>query len=79
MEERTQPKFVRPDGSNMLFVTDEADLARAYLAALENVQIGHGRFDPVFIAGDENEKEHNLSRAKALLGWAPRSHLDIEA
>ncbi|GIT18312.1 MAG: hypothetical protein CM1200mP39_11180 [Dehalococcoidia bacterium] len=35
----------------MLFVTDEADLARAYLAALENVQIGHGRFDPVFIAG----------------------------
>ena len=79
LEERAQPKFVRPDGSNMLFVTDEADLARAYLAALDNVQIGHGRFDPVFIAGDENEKEHNLSRAKALLGWAPQSHLEIES
>jgi hypothetical protein len=57
-----------------LFVTDEEDLANAYLAALEAVQRGHGRFDAFFIAGDEAEKEHNLSKAKRLLGWAPRSH-----
>jgi nucleoside-diphosphate-sugar epimerase len=79
IEERVNPVEYRPDGSNPLFVTDEADLARAYLAALDNVQIGHGRFDPVFIAGDENEKEHNLSKAKALLGWTPQSHLEIES
>jgi len=56
-----------------LFVTDEEDLANAYDAALDAVQIGHGRFDPVFIAGDEDQKEHNLSKAKRLLGWEPRS------
>lgn len=79
IEERLNPVEDRPDGSNPLFVTDEADLARAYLAALESVQVGHGRFDPVFIAGDENEKEHNLSKARRLLGWTPQSHLEIEA
>lgn len=78
-EERRRPVTDRPDGSKPLFVTDEADLARAYLAALEKVQIGHGRFDPVFIAGDENEKEHNLSKARRLLGWTPQSHNEIEA
>ena len=61
------------DGSR-IFVTDEADLARAYLAAIEAVQTGHGRFDAVFIAGDESEEEHNLSKARRLLGWEPRSH-----
>ena len=57
-----------------LYVTDEEDLANAYAAALDAVQIGHGRFDPIFIAGDEDQKEHNLSKAKRLLGWEPRSH-----
>jgi hypothetical protein len=56
-----------------LYVTDEQDLANAYLAALDSVQQGHGRFDAFFIAGDEAEKEHNLSKAKRLLGWAPRA------
>lgn len=56
-----------------LYLTDEEDLARAYLAALDAVQIGHGRFESVFIAGDEEEKEHNLSKAKRLLGWEPKS------
>jgi nucleoside-diphosphate-sugar epimerase len=79
LEERSRPITDRPDGSNPLFVTDEADLARAYLAALENVRIGHGRFDAVFIAGDENEKEHNLTKAKTMLGWVPQSHLEIES
>ncbi len=78
IEERANPIVDHADGSKPLFVTDEADLARAYMAALENVQIGHGRFDAVFIAGDEEEKEHNLTKAKSLLGWAPRSHIEIE-
>jgi uronate dehydrogenase len=54
--------------------SDEEDLANAYLAALEAVQTGHGRFEAVFIAGDETESEHNLSKAKRLLKWEPSSH-----
>jgi nucleoside-diphosphate-sugar epimerase len=57
-----------------LYVTDVQDLANAYLAALLTIQLGLGRFDAFFIAGDEAEKEHNLTKAKRLLGWAPRSH-----
>jgi len=57
-----------------LYVTDEEDLARAYLAALEAIQIGHGRFDAIYIAGDEGEEEHNLSKAKRVLGWQPETH-----
>jgi nucleoside-diphosphate-sugar epimerase len=72
LEERRNPR-VGADGSR-LYVTDEEDLARAYLGALEAVQVGKGRFDAVFIAGDEAEKEHNLSKARRLLGWEPRSH-----
>lgn len=71
LEERRNPR-VYADGSR-LFVTDEEDLANAYLSALEAVQTGHGRFDAVFIAGDEAQKEHNLSKAKRLLGWEPRA------
>lgn len=62
-----------PDGSGPLFPTDEEDLATAYLAALEAVQVGHGRFEAVFIAGDEDEANHNLSKARRLLGWEPKS------
>jgi nucleoside-diphosphate-sugar epimerase len=57
-----------------LYWTDEEDLARAYLAALEAVHVGHGRFESIFIAGDEAEAEHNLSKARRVLGWEPRSH-----
>lgn len=78
IEERQRPIGGQPGGPKPLFVTDEADLARAYLAALETVQVGHGWFDPVFIAGDEDEKEHNLSTARRLLGWTPQSHLELE-
>jgi nucleoside-diphosphate-sugar epimerase len=56
-----------------LYWSDEEDLARAYLAALQVVQVGHGRFEAVFIAGDEAEAEHNLSKARRLLDWKPRS------
>ena len=57
-----------------LCVTDEEDLARAYLAALDAVRVGHSRFDAIFIAGDEAETEHNLSKATRVLRWEPRSH-----
>ena len=60
-------------GNSRLFVTDEEDLANAYLGALDAVQIGHGRFEAVFIAGDEGQEVHNLSKAKRLLGWEPGS------
>jgi nucleoside-diphosphate-sugar epimerase len=69
LEERAS---VRP-GERHLYWSDEEDLARAYLAALQAVQIGHGRFDAVFIAGDEHEQEHNLSKARRLLDWQPTS------
>jgi nucleoside-diphosphate-sugar epimerase len=56
-----------------LFLTDEEDLANAYLAALERVSVGHGLFDAYFIAGDENGEEMNLSKAKRDMGWEPLS------
>jgi nucleoside-diphosphate-sugar epimerase len=63
-----------PDGHvHPLYITDEEDLARAYLAALEAVQVGHGQFEAIFIAGDEREEEHNLSKARRLLDWEPQS------
>jgi nucleoside-diphosphate-sugar epimerase len=60
-------------GGSRIYATDEEDLADAYLRAVDAVQIGHGRFDAVFIAGDEDEEDHNLTKAKRLLGWEPRS------
>lgn len=66
--------FTPTPGQSRLFWSDEEDLASAYLAALNAVQIGHGRFDAVFVAGDELEEEHNLSKARRLLDWEPRSH-----
>ena len=71
LDERRNPRDYGE--GNRLFVTDEEDLAEAYRLALNAVQIGHGRFESVFIAGDEREQEHNLSKAKRLLGWEPRS------
>jgi nucleoside-diphosphate-sugar epimerase len=56
-----------------LFVTDEEDLANAYLAALDSTRAGHGRFDAFFIAGDEEGRAHNLSKAGRVLGWEPQS------
>jgi nucleoside-diphosphate-sugar epimerase len=75
LDERENPRI--PKTGKPLFVTDEEDLANAYLASLEAVKVGHGRFDAVFIAGDEHEKDHNLSKAKRLLGWEPKTHLQL--
>jgi len=71
LEERRTPRAF--EGGHRIYVTDEEDLARAYLRALEAVQIGHGRFDAIYIAGDENEEMHNLSKARRILGWQPEA------
>ena len=55
-----------------LYVMDEEDLADAVLSALEVVQVGDGRFDAVLLAADENEVDHNLTKARVLLGWSPK-------
>ena len=75
LNERANPRPLGPDTSvgEWVFPTDEEDLAEAYRLAFEAVQTGHGRFDAVFIAGDEAERVHNLSKAQRLLGWTPRS------
>ncbi len=75
IEERKVPRTT--GGGEVPFATDEEDLANAYLAALQVVQQGHGRFEPIFIAGDEMETEHNLSKAKRVLGWQPETHLKV--
>jgi nucleoside-diphosphate-sugar epimerase len=67
LERRSQPK----DPSVHIWWTDEEDLARAYLAA---ISVEHEGFNAVFIAGDHEQKEINLSKAKRLLGWEPLTH-----
>ena len=57
--------------------TDEEDLAEAYLAGLDFVQGGNGRFEVFFIAGDEAHEQINISKAQALLGWEPKAHLRL--
>lgn len=69
IEERLRP--IHPG----LHVMDEEDLSNALLAALRVSAIGHGRFDAVLIVADEHERDHNLSKARTLLGWEPKGHL----
>ena len=71
VSQRNNPK-VASDGS-FVHPLDEEDMARAYLAAVDAVGVGHGRFDAVYITGDEAEREHNMSKARRLLGWSPRA------
>jgi nucleoside-diphosphate-sugar epimerase len=80
LEQRRNPRPDPPGTSigERIFVTDEEDLAEAYHLALEKVQQGHGRFEAVYIAGDEREQVHNLSKARQLLGWAPRGQRLLE-
>lgn len=91
-ERRARPDRMYPDGTatgSPIYILDEADLARAYLGAIDAVAEGaaaaptdpphpqtrrRGRFDAIFIAGDEEEEWHNLGRARTLIGWSPRSH-----
>ncbi len=62
-----------------LYVMDEEDLANALLAALRVVMVGRARFDAILIAADEREVDHNLTKAKTLLGWEPAGHRLLEA
>lgn len=96
-ERRTRPDRVYPDGTDTgsrIYILDEADLARAYLGAIDAITEGashapvdpplpqtqrRGRFDAIFIAGDEHEEWHNLGRARNLIGWSPRSHLLLKS
>ncbi len=78
IEYRSAEHEVDPSGAPPLHVTDEEDLANAYLAAVDYVQIGKGSFEPFFIAGDENNAEHNLTKAERDLGWKPMTHTKIE-
>ena len=76
---RTRAEFLverrqrRQNAEIELYVTDEEDLARAYLAAIDQVFVGHGNFEAIFISGDEDEQHHNMSKAKRLLAWEPES------
>jgi nucleoside-diphosphate-sugar epimerase len=73
----TRAQFIErlknPPTDPKLYYTDEEDLANAYLAAVDFVQIGHSRFDAFFISGDADHEEMNMSNAKALLGWEPQT------
>ena len=54
-------------------------MANAYLGAIEAVTPdAAGRFEAVFIVGDETGEEHDLSKAAHLIGWQPKSHLLLE-
>jgi nucleoside-diphosphate-sugar epimerase len=72
LRERSEPLQQNSLG-NRIYVTDEEDLARAYLRALEATGTGKGRYDAFYIAGDEHEERFNLSKALRDLGWAPES------
>ena len=61
-----------------LYVLDEEDLANAILSALEVVKVGRNRFDAILISGDEHEVDHNMTKAKVMLGWAPQSQRYLE-
>ncbi len=76
LDERRNP---RDYGADPLYVTDEEDLADAYRGALDAVQIGHGRFDALFIAGDDQERTHNLSKARRIINWEPRAHRHLKS
>jgi len=69
---------LRSNGHPYLYVTDEEDLARAYSAALRVVQEGHGRFEAVYVTGDDTGEEWNLSKARWLLGWQPESQRYVD-
>lgn len=76
IEEYPHPQEI--NGRGHLFPADEEDLANAYLAALESVKVGQGRFDAIYIAGDVEQREINLTKAKRILGWEPQTHLKVK-
>lgn len=71
LERRLQPKA----DPEHIWWTDEEDLAGAYLAAVASQ---HQGFEAVFIAGDEEHREINLTKAKRLLGWEPLARKQLK-
>jgi len=76
IRQRRDPKIA--DDGSFVHPLDEEDLAKAYLAAAEAIGVGHGRFDSVFITGDDGERHHNMSKARRLLSWSPQSQLRLD-
>jgi len=77
LEQRRDPK--RAGDGSFVFPLDEEDMANAYLGAIDAPPQAGGRFEAVFIVGDETEREHNLSKAARLIGWRPQAHQLLES
>lgn len=77
LEQRRNPR--RAGDGSFVFPLDEEDMANAYLGAVTAVATpAAGRFEAVFVVGDEAGLEHDLSKAARLIGWQPRSHRLLE-
>jgi nucleoside-diphosphate-sugar epimerase len=61
-----------------LYVMDEEDLADGILRAIRVAQTGTARFDAILLAADEHEADHNLTKARMILGWEPKGHRLLE-
>ena len=71
LAQRRDPK--RAGDGSYVFPLDEEDMANAYLGAIAALST-EGRFESVFIVGDETGREHDLSKAARLIGWQPQAH-----
>jgi nucleoside-diphosphate-sugar epimerase len=73
LAQRRDPK--RAGDGSYVFPLDEEDMANAYLGAIDTLAVpAPGRFESLFIVGDETGEEHDLSKAARLIGWRPQSH-----
>ena len=45
---------------------------------LDVVQVGRGRFDAILVSGDEGEVDHNMTKARMVLGYAPKGQPLLE-
>jgi len=77
LEQRRNPQ--RAGDGSFVHPLDEEDMANAYLGAVAAVDAqAPGRFEAVYIVGDETGREHDLSKAAKLIGWSPQSHRLLE-
>jgi nucleoside-diphosphate-sugar epimerase len=77
LEQRRNAK--RAGDGSYVFPLDEEDMANAYLGAVDAVNTPTpGRYESVFVVGDEAGQEHDLSKAARLIGWRPQSHRLLE-
>jgi nucleoside-diphosphate-sugar epimerase len=70
LAQRANPQ--RAGDGSYVYPLDEEDLANAYLGAVNAIAASAPGYQPLFIVGDETGREHNLSKAAELIGWAPR-------